>query len=157
MLCGLAGALNDRFAVGTACAVATVVGDDEQTRPPMTESAGAVVSCPPTTLTTPSAKRAWADRSGADLVDLESAAFARIAADKGWDWGIVRGVSDGPDTTLPGGIDTWVDGRGRSRPGRVLRAVLGGRVGVRRLARLRADGIAAMAAAAVVLERMLVR
>ncbi len=115
------------------------------------------MSCPASTLTTPAAKRAWADRSGADLVDLESAAFARIATTNGWDWGIVRGVSDGPDTTLPGDIDTWVDGRGRPRPGRVLRAVLGGRVGVGRLARLRADGIAAMSAAAVVLQRMLGR
>jgi len=137
--------------------VAAIVGDDGQIRPPMTESPAAVVSCPPSTLTTPAAKQAWADRSGTDLVDLESAAFARIAETKGWEWGIVRGVSDGPDTALPCEIDTWVDGRGRSRPGRVLRAVLGGRVGVRRLARLRADGIAAMAAAAVVLERMLVR
>ena len=156
-LCGLAGALSDRFVVGTACAVAAVLGEDGQTRPSITESAGAVVSCPASTLTTPAAKRAWAERSGADLVDLESAAFARIAATNGWDWGIVRGVSDGPDTTLPGDIDTWVDGRGRPRPGRVLRAVLGGRVGVGRLARLRADGIAAMAAAAVVLQRMLGR
>ena len=154
-LCGLAGALSDTFAVGTACPVATVVVDDQEIRPSITESAGAVVSCPARTLTTPAAKRAWADRSGADLVDLESAAFARIAADKGWDWGIVRGVSDGPDTTLPGGIDTWVDGRGRPRPGRVLLAVLAGRVGVGRLARLRADGTSAMAAAAVVLQRML--
>jgi len=123
----------------------------------MTESAGAVVSCPPSTLTTPAAKRAWAERSGADLVDLESAAFARIAETWGWKWGIVRGIGDGPDATLPGEIGTWVDGRGRSRPGRVLRAVMGGRVGVGQLARLRADGIAAMTAAAVVLERMLGR
>ncbi len=156
-LCGLAGALSDTFAVGTACAVATVVVDDRQIRPSMTESAGAVVACPASTLTTPASKRAWADRTGATLVDLESAAFALIAADKRWDWGIVRGVSDGPDTTLPGGIDTWVDGQGRSRPGRVLRAVLGGRVGVGQLARLRTQGIAAMAAAAVVLQRMLER
>ncbi len=123
----------------------------------MTESPGAVVSCPANTLLTPAAKRAWAEHSPADLVDLESAAFARIAVEKGWDWGIVRGVSDGPDTTLPGGIDTWVDGQGRSRPGRVLRAVLGGRVGVGQLARLRTQGIAAMTAAAVVLQRMLER
>ena len=156
-LCGLAGALSDTFAVGTACAVAAVEGDDGQFRPSITESAGAAVSCPPSTLTTPAVKRAWAEHTGADLVDLESAAFARIAVSKGWDWGIVRGVSDGPDTTLPCVLDTWVDARGRSRPGRVLRAVLGGRVGIGRLARLRADGIAAMSAAAVVLDRMLER
>jgi hypothetical protein len=50
-----------------------------------------------------------------------------------------------------------VDEQGRSRPGRVLRAVLGGRVGIGRIARLRTQGIAAMAAAAVVLQRMLER
>jgi hypothetical protein len=156
-LCGLAGALSDRIAVGTACSVAVVVGDEQQTRPPITDSGGVIVSCPAHTLTTPAAKRAWAERHGADLVDLESAAFARIAVQEGWDWGIVRGVSDGPDFSLPADIDTWVDQQGRSRPGRVLRAILSGRVGVGQLARLRTQGIAAMAAAAVVLQRMLER
>jgi hypothetical protein len=134
-----------------------VVGDEQQTHPPITDSGDVIVSCPANTLTTPAAKGAWARQSGADLVDLESAAFARIAVEEGWDWGIVRGISDGPDSSLPADIDTWVDQQGRSRPGRVLRAVLGGRAGVGQIARLRTQGIAAMTAAAVVLERMLER
>ncbi len=150
--------MSDKFGVGTACAVTAVVGDDDgRLQPSLTEPEGAVVSCPERTLTTPAAKRAWAERSGADLVDLESAAFARIAVEKGWVWAVVRGVSDGPDATLPGDIDTWVDGSGRARPGRVFRAIRRGDVGIRRLMRLRADGVAAMSAAAAVLQRMLGR
>ncbi len=121
----------------------------------MSAPGGPAVSCPDRTLTTPEAKRAWAARSGADLVDLESAAFARVADENQWRWAIVRGVSDGPDTTLPADIDTWVDAGGRTRLGRVARAVLRGRVNLAGLMRLRADGTAAMAAAAAVIERML--
>ena len=64
-------------------------------------------------------------------------------------------MSDGPDTTLPADIDTWVDTRGRTRLGRVARAVLRGHVNLGQLMRLRTDGSAAMAAAAAVIERML--
>ena len=158
ILCGLAGAVRDGFAVGDAWSVGAVVGDGGQrSTPSLASSGGPTVSCPARALTTPEAKRAWADSTDADLVDLESAAFARIAMERGWAWGIVRGVSDGPDATLPADIDTWVDGRGRSRPGRVIRALLTGRAGVGQLRRLRSGGAAAMASAAAVLERMLER
>ena len=156
ILCGLAGALNDNFDVGTAHAVAAVVDvDGRRLEPSMWEQAGPVISCPPSTLRTPQAKQAWSADSGADLADLESEALARVAIEKEWRWGIVRGVSDGPDTTLPAGIDTWVDTAGRTRTGRVLGAMLTGRVGLRRLMRLRSDSTRAMAAAAIVVERML--
>jgi len=158
ILCGLAGALNDNFDVGTAHTVAAAIGEDgRRLEPSLREQAGPVVSCPPRALTTPQARRAWSagSGSGADLADLESAAFARVAVEKDWQWGIVRGVSDGPDTTLPAGIDTWVDADGRTRTGRVVGALLRGRVGLGQLVRLRADSTRAMAAAAVVVERML--
>ena len=64
-------------------------------------------------------------------------------------------MSDGPDMTLPADIDTWVDADGRTRIGRVARALLRGEVNLERLLRLRADGATAMAAAAAVIERML--
>ncbi len=156
ILCGLAGALNSAFDVGTAHAAVTVVGEDgRRMEPSLREHGGPVLACPPRTLTTPQARRAWSAGSGADLADLESAAFAHVAVEKGWRWAIVRGVSDGPDTTLPAGIDTWVDAAGRTRVRRVVAAVLAGRIGLGRLMRLRADSTGAMAAAAVVIERML--
>lgn len=156
ILCGLAGALNDRFDVGTAHAAAAVIGEDgRRLEPSLREQGGPVLSCPSSTLETPESRQAWSAGSGADLADLESAALARVAVEKGWRWGIVRGVSDGPDTTLPAGIDTWVDADGRTRTGRVVGALLTGRVGLGQLMRLRADSTRAMAAAAVVVERML--
>ncbi len=121
----------------------------------MSAPGGPVVSCPDRTLTSPEAKRAWAAHSGADLVDLESAAFARVADENRWRWAIVCGVSDGPDTTLPADIDTWVDAGGRTRIGRVARALLRGHVSLGGLMRLHTDGSAAMSAAAALIERML--
>ena len=156
ILCGLAGSLNARFAVGTAHSASSVLVDDgTRLTPSMSAPGGPAVSCPGRTLTSVEAKRAWAARSGTDLVDLESAAFARVADENRWRWAIVRGVSDGPDTTLPADIDTWVDAGGRTRIGRVARALLRGRASLGGLMRLRADGLAAMAAAAALIERML--
>ena len=156
ILCGLAGSLNTRFAVGTAHSVSSVLVDaGTRLTPPMSAPGGPVVSCPDRTLTSPEAKREWAARSGADLVDLESAAFARVADEHRWRWAIVRGVSDGPETSLPDDIDTWVDPVGRTRIGRVARAMLRGRVSLGQLLRLRTDSSAAMTAAAAVIERML--
>ena len=156
ILCGLAGSLDLRFALGTAHTVSSVLVDDRtRLTPSMTAPDGPVVSSPGRTLTSVEAKREWAARTGSDLVDLESAAFARVAEENRWRWAIVRGVSDGPDTTLPADIDTWVDAIGRTRPVRVARAVLRGRVSPGRLMRLRTDGSAAMSAAAAVIERML--
>jgi hypothetical protein len=107
------------------------------------------------TLATPQAKRDWAKRTGADLVDRESAAFARAASERGWQWTIVRGVGDGPRTLLPEGIDAWVDDRGRTRVTAVWRAVALGRAGIRQLLGLRSDGVAALRAAAEIIRRML--
>ncbi len=156
ILCGLAGSLDSRFAVGTAHSVSSVLVDDgTRLTPSMSAPDGPVVSCPGGTLTSPEAKRKWAAHRGSDLVDQESAAFARVADENRWRWAIVRGVSDGPDTTLPADIDTWVDAAGRTRLGRVARTVLCGRVNPGKLMRLRADGTEAMEAAAAVIERML--
>jgi len=156
ILCGLAGSLNNRFAVGTAHSVSSVLVDvGTRLTPSMSAPGGPVVSCPDRTLTSVDAKRAWVAQSGSDLVDLESAAFAQVADANRWRWAIVRGVSDGPETSLPADIDTWVDARGRTRPGSVARAVLRGRVNLGQLMRLRTDGAAAMVAAAAVIDRML--
>jgi len=85
-------------------------------------------------------KRALGEETGADLVDLESAAFAETATARGWSWGIVRGVSDDVGTDLPAGVGSWTDDRGRTRPLRVLADVLRRPASIASLLRLRRDG-----------------
>ncbi len=53
--------------------------------------------------------------SGADLVDLESAAFAECATARGVEWAVIRAVSDGPLESLPSGCTAWIDTGGRTR------------------------------------------
>ena len=69
-------------------------------------------------------KRALRERTGAELVDTESHAFAAACAARGWRWGVVRGVSDRWDEALPREVGGWVDARGRTRIGRVAADVL---------------------------------
>jgi hypothetical protein len=158
ILCGLAGSASGSYLPRKAFIPAAVVTDDGQRLEPtlgVGREPGPLIGSADRTLTTSRAKQDWARQTGADLVDQESVAFARTAADRGWPWTIVRGVGDGLQATLPDGIDAWVDDRGRTRAAAVLGAVATGRAGVRQLIRLRSDGLAAMRAAAEVLRHML--
>jgi hypothetical protein len=51
---------------------------------------------------------------------MESAAFARVAEAAGWDWQVIRGISDGYNETLPDGVELWTSANGRTRIGAVL-------------------------------------
>ena len=157
ILAGLAGSMRPGFPARSAYAAATVVAANGARREPPLPWTGqsAVIASAPGTLTTPQAKRSFADSSGADLVDRESAAFAEAAEKKGWRWAIVRGVSDGPDDALPADIDDWVDGKGRTRVSSVARWLIRRPARIRPLLRLRADSVAAMEAVAVVVRSML--
>lgn len=64
---------------------------------------------------TPDQKRALALRTGAAIVDMESHAFAARCEHLGVAWGIVRGVSDTPDETLPGEVLSWITPEGGTR------------------------------------------
>ena len=161
ILCGLAGSLSDAWLVGSAHVPIAVAADDGGRYAPTFgalrgDAGGApLFSSAPTTLTTSQARRSWAERSGADIVDLESVAFARAATAARWRWTIVRGISDGPATSLPPDIDDWVSERGRARPGMVVRALARRRVTIGQLRRLRSDSVAAMQAAARLIEQLL--
>lgn len=157
ILSGLAGSLREPFAAGSAYVASAILDEDGGRLEPTfgTGAGGAVVSSAPHTLATSSAKRQWSEGSGADLVDLESVAFARAAEARGWHWSVVRGVSDGPETSLPPDIDDWVDGRGRARAVSVLRALAARRVRLGALKRLRDDSVAAMRSAAELIRSML--
>jgi len=158
ILCGLAGSTCAAYPPRSAHVPAAVVADDGRRLTPTLGPGGGpapLLGSADRTLTTPEAKRAWARRTGADLVDREAAAFAGTATERGWQWTIVRGVGDGPQTPLPEGIDAWVDDRGRIRAAAVCRAVALGRAGIRPLIRLRSDSVAALRAAAEIIRRML--
>ncbi len=68
-------------------------------------------------VSTPAAKRELADRTGAAAVDMESHRFAAACERAQVAWSVVRGVSDGPDESLPAELIGWVDSDGRTRPG----------------------------------------
>ena len=70
------------------------------------------------------AKRALHSTLGAGVVDMESLTFVQKGLELGWQFGIVRAISDGLDDTLPPGCDRWVDHRGRVAPAAVLSSVL---------------------------------
>lgn len=65
-------------------------------------------------------KRRLHHRTGAALVDMESHALARFCQLRNLQWLVVRGVSDGPDETLPAESLRWINPHGGVRPGRVL-------------------------------------
>lgn len=65
-------------------------------------------------------KKQMAGAYAAALVDTESHIFAQSAVAAGLHWGVVRGISDGPNDELPAAVTEWVDARGRMRLGRVI-------------------------------------
>jgi hypothetical protein len=157
ILCGLAGSLRDEYPARRAYVPAAVLTEEGRRLEPVLRrgAGGPIVVSSAQTVTSSVVKRDWARRSGADLVDRESAAFAALAVERRWRWSVVRAVSDGPDHDLPGDIDEWVDDDGCVRYGPVLRAILSGRIGPRALARLRGDGAAGLRAAAQLIAAML--
>ena len=157
ILAGLAGSMRPAFPARSAYAAATVIAANGARREPPLPWTGqsAVIASAPGTLTTPQAKRSFADSSGADLVDRESAAFAEAAEKRGWRWAIVRGVSDGSDDALPADIDDWVDPKGRTRVSSVAGWLIRRPARIRPLLHLRADSVAAMEAVAMVVRSML--
>lgn len=88
----------------------------------------------------PAHKRVLFGRFGASVCDTESHAFASACFERSrvrpTRWGVLRGVSDGADDVLPACVSGWVDERGRTRVGRVLRDVLFRRVSVGELTSL---------------------
>ena len=102
-------------------------------------------------LASPEAKANLHRTSGADLVDLESTAFAEACADRRWRFGVVRGVSDGPTEHLPRGIGSWVAADGSLRWARMLAGLAGRPHDLLHLPRLRRDSFAALRAASELL------
>jgi hypothetical protein len=103
------------------------------------------------------AKLDLAARTGADLVDLESAAFARAATAAGWRWLIVRGVSDELNDRLPPSLQSWVGHDGQAKWRSVVAGVIRRPTAIPALRRLQRSGQAGMFRAATVIDRMIDR
>lgn len=112
ILAGVAGALSPACAGGTArWASAVIDAEGRHWIPPVQGSAsphGADVGLGAVALAGvdgvighPQDKRSLHERTGACMVDCESASFARAASERAWRWGVARGVSDGVDDTVP--------------------------------------------------------
>lgn len=69
-------------------------------------------------------KQALARRTGAAIVDCESHAFAPLAIERAWKWGVVRGITDDHRTDLPQAIISWAGPDGRTRPARIAASMI---------------------------------
>lgn len=162
ILVGLAGSLRADIATGTAYWVAKVIDNDGhewkptfQARDEETNDRGLTIVSTQQAVTESAAKRALAQRTGADLVDIESAAFAAAASQSQRRWAVVRGVSDGVEDSLPDDIEDWIDERGRTKTAAVISAIVRRPALLGAVRRLRAQSAAAMDAAAQVIDSML--
>lgn len=126
---GLAGGLAGRLRAGDLVVPVRVVDGDEGWRTDAALNAvlggatGHTLRGGGVVLATVAAKRA-AREAGADAVDLESAAVARVAARRGLPFAVLRAVCDGAGRALPLAALVALDGAGRIGALRVLGAVL---------------------------------
>ena len=123
ILAGVAGSLNDSHQAGCAWWISEVV--DARTGTQFVPSwfapaSRCIITSVDQAVGNPAAKERLHLQTGADLVDMESLTFARCAAQREATWAIVRGVSDGAQSSLPKGINRWVNQRGQTQGLRVL-------------------------------------
>lgn len=153
VLAGVAAGLREPARAGTAWAASSVHHAGEAWQPTLVlpDAPLARLVCVGTLLHTPADKRQAALAADASLACMESGAFARQAHQLGLRWAVVRGVSDGPDHTLPREVSGWTDSAGRTRLGAVARSVLGRPALLAALVQCGRDGRAAMRAVAQLL------
>lgn len=96
-------------------------------------------------------KRALGKATGAQAVDMEAAAVARVAKEAGRAFAALRTISDGVDDALPPEVSSFLDEHGRVRTGKVLKFAAGGPSNLKQLWRLksRSDKAAASLEAAL--------
>jgi nucleoside phosphorylase len=155
ILAGIGGGLTARARAGHAYAISRVVIPDGTTvaaewLPAGVETLPLLAS--DTVLSTAQVKRDAAQRTGCDLVDMESHHFIAAARRAGWRWLVVRGVSDDHETMLPGAVMNFLDSTGALRPWAIASHLLTHPWHIPMLARLRRDSAIAMGAAAAAIE-----
>lgn len=90
-------------------------------------------------ITSTADKRSLAAKYGADAVDMESAAIAKVCAEKGVPFAVVRAISDTAEEALPQAIASFFGADGRLRVGRVVAALARNPALVKALRRLQAQ------------------
>lgn len=152
ILAGVAGALDSSCRGGCAYWADAVV-DEEGRRwiPPVSGLASAMLAGRDRVISTPPLRRAEHERTGACMVDCESSSFARIASARGWRWGVLRGISDGADDTLPSWMPQLLRRDGSIDAGAIAGALMGRPLRALDLVR---SGIAAGRAMRAVNERL---
>ncbi len=126
ILAGLAGGLNPDLPAGHALLADAVVDVHGRERiPPLrSENGGGIICTHDELCDTPESKARLREMTGGDVVDMESIHFANLAEERGWTWGVIRGISDDHATPLPRGCDAWTDDGGRTRPWSIARSIL---------------------------------
>lgn len=127
LLAGVAGGLRDTT---IAPRIRAVLDIDRRTHTPhwttpwIPGSEECILLGSDTVACTPADKHALRERTGADLIDCETHALATWAEASGVAWGVLRGISDGPDAHLPSEVIGWLDDTGRTRTGTALAGIL---------------------------------
>jgi nucleoside phosphorylase len=124
LLAGVAGALTADLAPGTAHLIAEVFTPGGVLHSPLIAE-GLRVTGADEIIATPRDKAALAARTGGQVVDMESHAFAVAAEAAGRPWAIIRGISDGINHHLPAGCDRWFTPEGGLRPIRAAWDLIG--------------------------------
>ena len=108
ILAGLAGALDPTFTVATVRSAEMIVGagadycrPNPSYSPTLRSARTTVIASVDKTCADESSKKLLRDQTGAGMVDMESAAFASLATQRGWKWGVFRAVSDDSATDIP--------------------------------------------------------
>ncbi|HEY1435473.1 MAG TPA: hypothetical protein VGG65_08865, partial [Thermoanaerobaculia bacterium] len=135
---GVAGALSDDLSVFDILAAAHVRDANAEAPPPDPAMLARALAIPgareatfvtaPGPVVTRAAKAALAASAapgGTASVDMESAAWARAAADRRIPYAILRAVSDGPLEELPGYLPRCMDAEGSIRRGAVALHAIG--------------------------------
>ena len=110
LLVGIAGALRAHATVGQAFLAERVVDESGAVHlPPITAGAPRLpLTCSREVVVGETARESTAARTGAAMVDMESGPFARVAAESGWRWGVLRGISDDAARELPHEVMRWL-------------------------------------------------
>ena len=159
ILVGLAGGLRDGLLTSTAHIAEKIIDEKGNSWTPtfkFSDNASQVtIVSTRHVIVTPQAKRALAEQSNADIVDLESANFAAAASACGCQWAILRGISDCASDSLPRDIDRWVDSKGSTVPSAVVGSILRKPAVLKDIRRMRSASIAAMEAVSDIIKRMI--
>jgi len=158
ILCGIAGGLAPAFRAGSALLVTEVVNAESGFRwtPPIGSQQSPQlnrtvrITASGHVLCSTKEKAGLQNMTGADLVDLESVAFAQAADYMQLQWGIVRGVSDALETDLPPDLGRWVHPDGRIRVSAIVRSLIRRRASIRQINQLRRASSAALRDAAAI-------